>query len=95
MSTNRKATMAKRQRELAQKDRVKDREARREERKARAAARAASGLVGPDMGEPEPSLTDGGDEGGEGEGGEGEGDEGAGTGPAETHPDVSQAAGVR
>jgi hypothetical protein len=53
MSVNRKATMAKRQRELAQKDNVKDREQRRQERKARAEARAASGQVGPEMGEPQ------------------------------------------
>jgi hypothetical protein len=49
MSTNRKATMAKRARELAQKDRVKDREQRRAERQARSEARAASGIVGPEV----------------------------------------------
>ena len=47
MATNRKATMAKRARELAQKDRAKDREQRRADRRARAAERAASGQVGP------------------------------------------------
>jgi hypothetical protein len=52
MSNNHRATMAKRQRELAQKDRVKEREARRLERKARAEARAASGQVGPPIADP-------------------------------------------
>ncbi len=70
MSTNRKASMAKRAREMAQKDGVKDREARRLERKARAEARAASGIVGPEIDDsPRPDLnaldgetvTDGGD----------------------------------
>ncbi|MEZ4366514.1 MAG: hypothetical protein R2939_09540 [Kofleriaceae bacterium] len=58
MATNFKATMAKRQREMGQKDRVRDRLERRNERKARAEARAASGQVGPEIGEPQPSLTD-------------------------------------
>lgn len=58
MSTNRKATMAKRARELGQKDAVRDRDERRRERAARAAARAASGLVGPEIGEPQAPLTD-------------------------------------
>jgi len=51
MSTNRKASIAKRARELAQKDRVKDREQRRAERKVRQQERVASGIVGPEMGE--------------------------------------------
>lgn len=58
MSSNPRATMMKRQRELDQKDRAKQREARRAERRERAAARAASGQVGPEMGEPEPPLGD-------------------------------------
>jgi hypothetical protein len=58
MSTNRKATMAKRARELGQKDAVRDRDERRRERAARAAARAASGAVGPEIGEPQAPLTD-------------------------------------
>jgi len=49
---NRKATMAKRRRELEQKERAKDRLQRREERKARAAERQAQGIVGPQIGEP-------------------------------------------
>jgi hypothetical protein len=53
MSTNRKASLAKRAREMAQKDRVADRQARRTERQARRAERAANGIVGPEMGEPE------------------------------------------
>ena len=44
MAVNRKATMAKRQREMDQKDRVKMREARQAERQARAEARKAAGL---------------------------------------------------
>ena len=52
MSTNYKATMGKRQRELDQKDRVVEREARRAARKARAEHRAATGQVGPKIGEP-------------------------------------------
>jgi hypothetical protein len=51
-SVNRKATMAKRARELEQKDRAKEREQRRAERRARAEARAASGQVGPEIGQP-------------------------------------------
>lgn len=47
MADNRKATMAKRQRELAQKDRVQLRAARRSERAARAEARKAAGGVDP------------------------------------------------
>jgi hypothetical protein len=58
MSTNRKASITKRARELAQKDGVRDREQRRAERKARREERAASGIVGPEMGEPQPPLTD-------------------------------------
>ena len=58
MSTNRKATMAKRAREMGQKDGVRDREARRLERKARADERTASGQVGPGIGEPQESLVD-------------------------------------
>jgi hypothetical protein len=46
MSTNRKASMAKRQRELEQKDRVRDRAQRRAERKTRSEERVASGQVG-------------------------------------------------
>jgi hypothetical protein len=52
--SDRRATMAKRQREQDQKDRVREREARRAERRERAAARAASGLVGPEIAEMEP-----------------------------------------
>lgn len=44
MAVNRKATMAKRQREMDQKDRVKQREARHADRQARADARKAAGL---------------------------------------------------
>lgn len=44
MAVNRKATMAKRQREMDQKDRVKQREARQAERQARAEARKEAGL---------------------------------------------------
>jgi hypothetical protein len=47
MSTNRKATMAKRQRELNQKDRVKEREQRRQERRSRIQERVVSGVSGP------------------------------------------------
>ena len=46
MSANIRATMAKRQRELDQKDRAKDRAARRDDRKARQLDRAARGEVG-------------------------------------------------
>jgi len=52
MSTNRKASIAKRQRELDQKDRAKEREQRREERKTRTEARVASGAVGPEISAP-------------------------------------------
>lgn len=45
MSTNRKATMAKRQRELEQKDRAKAKEARAAERQARALDRKTSGAA--------------------------------------------------
>lgn len=58
MSTSRKATMAKRSREMGQKDRVKEREERRLERKARADERVAAGLIGPQIGEPPPPLID-------------------------------------
>lgn len=58
MANNVKATMAKRARELGQKDRVRERDERRAERKARAEARAASGQIGPEIGEPQPSLTE-------------------------------------
>lgn len=58
MSTNRKASITKRARELAQKDGVRDREQRRAERKLRRQERAANGIVGPDMGEAQPPLTD-------------------------------------
>jgi hypothetical protein len=44
MAINRKATMAKRQREMDQKDRVKQRETRQAERQARTEARKAAGL---------------------------------------------------
>ncbi|HUQ05001.1 MAG TPA: hypothetical protein VM261_21005 [Kofleriaceae bacterium] len=67
--------MAKRAREMAQKDGVKDREARRLERKARAEARAASGIVGPEIDDsprPDLNLVDG--EGGGDGGGGGDGD---------------------
>lgn len=47
MSTaQRKATMAKRQREMDQKDRVREREQRRADRKNRLAERVAAGVVG-------------------------------------------------
>jgi hypothetical protein len=59
MSTNRKASLAKRAREMDQKDRVAERQARRTERQARRAERAANGIVGPEMGEPE--VIDGGE----------------------------------
>ncbi len=52
MSTNRKASIAKRQRELDQKDRAKEREQRRDERRVRAEARTASGSVGPEIAAP-------------------------------------------
>jgi len=55
MSTNRKATMAKRQRELNQKDRVKEREQRRQERRGRIQQRVAAGVSGPPIAEAEPS----------------------------------------
>lgn len=58
MAKNFRATAAKRQRELDQKDRVKDREARRTERRDRIQQRADAGHVGPPMGEPMPSLND-------------------------------------
>ena len=58
MSTNRKATMAKRARELGQKDSVRDRNERRAERAVRAAARVASGAIGPEIGEPQAPLND-------------------------------------
>jgi hypothetical protein len=54
MSANRKASITKRARELAQKDGVRDREARRAERKVRRAERAASGIVGPEIADPLP-----------------------------------------
>ena len=44
MAVNRTATMAKRQREMDQKDRVKQREVRAAERQARSEARKAAGL---------------------------------------------------
>ncbi len=46
MATNRRATMAKRQRELDQKDRVKEREKRLTERQARTEARKNGTEVG-------------------------------------------------
>ena len=58
MANNFRATAAKRQRELDQKDRAKEREARRAERRGRIEARAAAGLVGPPIGDPMPSLND-------------------------------------
>jgi RNA recognition motif-containing protein len=48
--------MTKREREQAQKDKLRAREARREDRRIRAAERAAAGIVGPPMGAPEPPL---------------------------------------
>lgn len=59
MANNFRATAAKRQREIDQKDRAKDREARRAERRERLALRVASGESGPPMGEPEPPLDSG------------------------------------
>ena len=59
MSANRKASITKRARELAQKDRVKDREQRRAERKVRAQERAASGIVGPEIDTSPPADLDG------------------------------------
>lgn len=58
MSTNRKASIAKRARELAQKDGVRDREQRRADRKVRQQERAAAGIVGPEMGEPVQDSSD-------------------------------------
>lgn len=58
MANNYRATAAKRQRELDQKDRVKEREARRADRRDRIEQRAATGQVGPPIGEPLPSLND-------------------------------------
>ncbi len=52
MSTNRKASIAKRQREMDQKDRVKEREARRAERRARIQERVVAGRVGPEIAPP-------------------------------------------
>jgi hypothetical protein len=49
MSDQRKATMAKRQREMDQKDRVKERESRRNERRLRIQARASLGRSGPEI----------------------------------------------
>ena len=57
MSTNRKASMAKRQRELDQKDRVKDREQRRVERRSRLAERVSAGVVGSPI-EADPPVED-------------------------------------
>jgi hypothetical protein len=56
MANNFRATAAKRQRELDQKDRVRDREARRAERRERIQQRVASGQSGPPMGDPLPPL---------------------------------------
>ncbi|MEZ4359135.1 MAG: hypothetical protein R3B48_03070 [Kofleriaceae bacterium] len=53
MSTYRKATIAKRQRELEQKDRVKERESRRQERRQRIQERASLGRSGPEIVPPE------------------------------------------
>lgn len=58
MANNFRATAAKRQRELDQKDRAKEREVRRAERRERIQARAAAGQVGAPIGEPMPSLND-------------------------------------
>ncbi len=52
MATNRRATMAKRQREQDQKDRVKEREARLADRQARTVARKANGDLDPGTGDP-------------------------------------------
>lgn len=49
MSDQRKASMAKRQREMDQKDRVKERESRRNERRLRIQARASLGRSGPEI----------------------------------------------
>jgi hypothetical protein len=53
VSTYRKATIAKRQREMEQKDRVKEREARRNERRSRIQERASLGRSGPEIVPPE------------------------------------------
>ena len=52
MSTDRKASIAKRQREMEQKDRAKERELRRTDRRARAEARSATGAIGPEIAAP-------------------------------------------
>lgn len=54
MSTHRKATIAKRQREMDQKDRVKERETRRAERRNRIQERASMGRSGPEIVPPAP-----------------------------------------
>lgn len=56
MSDQRKATMAKRQREMDQKDRVKERESRRNERRLRIQARASLGRSGPEIEPPAPPV---------------------------------------
>ena len=57
MANNFRATAAKRQRELDQKDRVRDRAERRAERRERIKARVASGESGPPIGDPLPPLS--------------------------------------
>lgn len=54
VSTHRKATIAKRQREMDQKDRVKEREARRADRRTRIQERASMGQSGPEIVPPAP-----------------------------------------
>jgi hypothetical protein len=49
VSTHRKATIAKRQREMEQKDRVKERESRRNDRRTRIQERASLGRSGPEI----------------------------------------------
>jgi hypothetical protein len=53
MSVQRKATIAKRQREMEQKDRVKERESRRNDRRTRIQERASMGRSGPEIVPPE------------------------------------------
>ncbi|HVV85372.1 MAG TPA: RNA-binding protein [Kofleriaceae bacterium] len=52
MAFNSRPSQAKRQRELAQKDKVAERAARRADRKERAAVRRAAGHVGPELADP-------------------------------------------
>jgi hypothetical protein len=64
MTVQRKATIAKRQREMDQKDRAKERDARRNERRVRIQERASMGRSGPEIVPPAPVATGGFDEDG-------------------------------